>query len=103
MARWCPRCNRPLDPEHHDVELVEVERPSGLTVKEPQKVLEPYRRGRGRVGFRKRTAYGCRTRLISRSPVSGNVLPTDHPQRIKELKTAHVHESRLKPGGDLHA
>jgi len=86
MPRYCRRCGRPLDGEHHT---------------EGRKALVPTRRGRGRVQYRLQRTFDCRLRLIQRSPVSGEVSVPERPQRLKALQTAYVHEDRFKPGGDL--
>lgn len=98
MPRICPRCNRPLDAEHHTILRHEKGPRKGQPIRRPMIV----RRGRGRLGIQKVLTYECKVRLIAQSPSTGKVGVPPSPQRIKELDTRYVHEDRLKPGGDLN-
>lgn len=81
MARFCNRCGRPLDAEHHDIG-------------ESKFVFA--RRGRGRMKLQKVRIYGCRVRLTAVSPATGRTIVPNTTDRIKETDTAYRHESRFK-------
>jgi hypothetical protein len=95
MARYCGACGRALDATGHDL----IRDDDG----NPRKAnAVGWKRGRHRLAFHRVRQYVCRVRLIARSPTTGKVLPTENPQRIKELQTAYVHRARLQIGGDLY-
>lgn len=85
MARWCPRCNRPLDETGHDRA-------------DPPDAVVPARRGRCRFGVQRVRRWACRVRLIATSPVTGKTLVPDSPQRLAILDTRYVHADRLERG-----
>lgn len=87
-GRTCPRCGRPLDRENHEID--------------GKRLVMPYRRGRGRVQARVQRVYRCKLRgPITRNPVDGTIGVAATPQRIKELQTAFVHESRFEKGAEF--
>jgi hypothetical protein len=77
--RYCNRCGRPLDAEHHD-----LGDPSFVT----------FRRGRGRLPLQRVRIYGCKVRLTSVDDAERTSVP-DTPQRTKSNRTAYRHESRF--------
>jgi hypothetical protein len=85
MARWCPRCNRPLDATGHD--------PA-----DPPSAVVPVRRGRGRLGVQRVRRWTCRVRLVATSPATGKTLAPNTPQRLAILDTRYVHVDRLEKG-----
>lgn len=92
MARICRQCGRPLDEENHDILKYEGREKRGKDGEmkyvphkregEHRRVAVPMRRGRGRVGIGQVRRYGCRVRLVARSPVTGKTLVATHPQRL---------------------
>jgi hypothetical protein len=79
--RYCVRCNRPLDAEHHDVE---------------KDVVTTIPQGGGYAHRRKRR-YKCRVVLVANSVTDGKLIPATMPQRLKAAGNArYVHQARAK-------
>jgi hypothetical protein len=91
--RICTRCNRELENEefHEIVEPIQsLPDIVGWFKGHPVRKAEP---NRGR------RFYGCKVKLIATSPISGDVLLPNSPQRTIETDTKYVHASRFE--GDL--
>lgn len=107
--RLCTRCGRPLNEDHHDLRrytkdddeksLIPAGKMVGSVVKAP--ILKRMDGGKLDVVGWKRT-WGCRTRVVGTSPVSGKTISVQFAApRMKQIDNRHVLATRVQRGGDL--
>lgn len=99
--RYCRQCGRARNAEFHD-QVPQTVAINGVKSKMPPAHPTPAGWYEGHPVFpdgadaTPRMRYTCRVTLVATSPVSGKHFPVHHPQSIKELPVAWVHDDRLE-------